>query len=118
MLRRSDWRKGFSRESFALRRVYGTEVSPDTVSTITDEVLEEVKAWQRRPLDEVSPDRLRRRADGEGPRRRPGPQQGLLPRRGGQHLRGQARPRYLGAADRGAKFWMQVCTEVRERGER
>jgi putative transposase len=36
-------------------RVYGTEVSPDTISTITDEVLEQVKAWQSRPLDEVYP---------------------------------------------------------------
>jgi transposase-like protein len=35
-----------------LQRVYGTEVSPDTVSTVTDAVLEEVKAWQTRPLDE------------------------------------------------------------------
>jgi putative transposase len=41
--------------SHHLHRVYGTEVSADTVSTITDEVLEEVKAWQHRPLDEVYP---------------------------------------------------------------
>ena len=38
-----------------LHRVYGTEVSADTISTVTDEVLEEVKAWQHRPLDEVYP---------------------------------------------------------------
>ena len=30
-------------------------VGPDTISTITDEVLDEVKAWQTRPLDEVYP---------------------------------------------------------------
>src|SRR5438552_15092950 len=41
--------------SHHLHRVYGTEVGPDTISTITDEVLEEVKAWQSRPLDEVYP---------------------------------------------------------------
>jgi putative transposase len=35
-----------------LQRVYGTDLSPDTVSTVTDSVLEEVKAWQTRPLDE------------------------------------------------------------------
>jgi len=34
-----------------LRQVYGTELSPSTVSAITDAVLEEVKAWQSRPLD-------------------------------------------------------------------
>ena len=28
-----------------LRQVYGTELSPSTVSAITDVVLEEVKAW-------------------------------------------------------------------------
>jgi transposase-like protein len=31
--------------------VYGTELSAETVSRITDAVLEEVKAWQSRPLD-------------------------------------------------------------------
>jgi Transposase, Mutator family len=36
-----------------LRQVYGTELSPATVSAITDAVLEEVKAWQARPLDPV-----------------------------------------------------------------
>src|SRR6185437_8045009 len=34
-----------------LRQVYGTEMSAETVSRITDAVLEEVKAWQSRPLD-------------------------------------------------------------------
>jgi transposase-like protein len=38
--------------SHHLHRVHGTEVGPDTISTITDEVLDEVKAWQHRPLDE------------------------------------------------------------------
>jgi putative transposase len=36
-----------------LQRVYGTELSADTVSAVTDSVLEEVKAWQTRPLDEA-----------------------------------------------------------------
>ena len=36
-----------------LRQVYGTELSAETVSRITDQVLEEVKAWQNRPLDAV-----------------------------------------------------------------
>jgi putative transposase len=38
-----------------LQRVYGTELSHDTISKITDEVLDEVKAWQTRPLDAVYP---------------------------------------------------------------
>jgi putative transposase len=38
-----------------LQRVYGTELSHDTISTVTDAVLDKVKAWQIRPLDEVYP---------------------------------------------------------------
>jgi putative transposase len=34
-----------------LKQVYGTELSHEQVSRITDQVLEEVKAWQMRPLD-------------------------------------------------------------------
>jgi putative transposase len=34
-----------------LARTLGTETSRDTISKITDKVLEEVKAWQNRPLD-------------------------------------------------------------------
>lgn len=34
-----------------LARTIGTELSHDTISKITDAVLEEVKAWQSRPLD-------------------------------------------------------------------
>ena len=36
-----------------LKQVYGTELSHEQVSRITDQVLEEVKAWQNRPLDAV-----------------------------------------------------------------
>ena len=36
-----------------LDQVYGTELSHETVSRITDGVLEEVRAWQSRPLDPV-----------------------------------------------------------------
>jgi transposase-like protein len=34
-----------------LEQVYGTQLSHETVSRITDQVLEEVRAWQSRPLD-------------------------------------------------------------------
>jgi putative transposase len=36
-----------------LDQVYGTQLSHETVSRITDAVLEEVRAWQARPLDPV-----------------------------------------------------------------
>ena len=38
-----------------LERTLGTELSHDTISKITDGVLEEVKAWQTRPLEEIYP---------------------------------------------------------------
>ena len=38
-----------------LARTLGTELSHDTISKITDAVLEEVKAWQARPLEEIYP---------------------------------------------------------------
>lgn len=38
-----------------LADVYGAEVSKNTISRITDAVLEELGGWQSRPLDEVYP---------------------------------------------------------------
>src|SRR4028119_1895703 len=38
-----------------LRELYGVEVSPDLVSAVTDAVLDEVAAWQARPLEPVYP---------------------------------------------------------------
>src|SRR6266508_2099961 len=104
--------------SHHLQRVYGTEVGPDTISTITDEVLDEVKAWQHRPLDEVYPivyvDAL------------------MVKVRDGATVRNKACYLVVGvgvdgvkhvlgiwvAQTEGAKFWMHVCTELRNRGVR
>jgi putative transposase len=38
-----------------LARTLGTELSHETISNVTDAVLEEVKAWQTRPLEEIYP---------------------------------------------------------------
>jgi putative transposase len=38
-----------------LQELYGIEVSPDLISRVTDAVLEDVRAWQNRPLDPVYP---------------------------------------------------------------
>ena len=35
--------------------MYGVEVSPDLISTVTDGIVAEVSAWQRRPLDPMYP---------------------------------------------------------------
>ena len=34
-----------------LAEIYGTDVSPDLISKITDTVIEDAKAWQNRPLE-------------------------------------------------------------------
>lgn len=38
-----------------LQELYGVEVSPTLISNVTDAVLDEVKLWQSRPLDQVYP---------------------------------------------------------------
>src|SRR5690242_3515965 len=59
-----------------LRDLYGIDVSPDLISAVTDAVLEEIAAWQARPLEAVYPLIFFRCAAGEDPRRGPGAQQG------------------------------------------
>ena len=41
--------------SAQLQELYGVELSPSVISDVTDSVLEEVKSWQSRPLEEVYP---------------------------------------------------------------
>jgi putative transposase len=36
-----------------LQEIYGVDVSPDLISTVTDAVVEEMRAWQSRPLEQV-----------------------------------------------------------------
>lgn len=36
-----------------LHDLYGIDVSPDLISTVTDAVLDEVATWQQRPLDAI-----------------------------------------------------------------
>jgi hypothetical protein len=76
--------------------VYGAAVSKETVSKITDQVLEEMAGWLARPLDEMYPVILHRRHRGEGPRRT-SPQQGDLCGHRGHH---QRRTRHLGTMGR------------------
>jgi len=35
--------------------MYGTEVSPNLISSVNDAVVDEVKAWQARPLEPIYP---------------------------------------------------------------
>ncbi len=38
-----------------LQELYGAEISESLISRITDEVIDEVKIWQSRPLESVYP---------------------------------------------------------------
>jgi putative transposase len=38
-----------------LAEIYGTEISRDTISRITDVVVEDMLGWQNRPLDAIYP---------------------------------------------------------------
>jgi putative transposase len=38
-----------------LAEIYGTDVSPDLISKVTDTVLADAKVWQNRPLERVHP---------------------------------------------------------------
>jgi putative transposase len=65
-----------------LADIYGVRVGRDLISRVTDAVVEDVREWQQRPLDDVYPSALPRRVDAEDPRGRDGAAQGLLPRLG------------------------------------
>jgi putative transposase len=99
-----------------LKEIYGIEVSPALISNVTEAVMEEVKAWQSRPLDELYPilymDALRVKI------------------RDGGHIQNRAIHVAMGvnleghkeilglwtAQNEGAKFWLQVLTDLQNRG--
>jgi putative transposase len=91
-------------------------VSPALISNVTDAVIEEVKAWQSRPLDAVYPivylDALmvKMRADGRVENRAVHVAIGI-------GMDGQKEVLGLWTtANEGAKFWLQVLTEIHNRG--
>ena len=99
-----------------LKEMYGVDVSPALISSVTEAVLEEVKAWQNRPLEEIYAilylDALRVKI------------------RDGGHVQNKAiyvaiavnmegNKEVLGlwaAENEGAKFWLQILTELHNRG--
>jgi len=99
-----------------LEEIYKVEVSPALISRVTEEVMEEVKIWQGRPLDATYPilylDAL------------------VVKIREGGHIRNKAIYVAIGVSmsgvkevlglwagqSEGAKFWLQVITELSNRG--
>jgi putative transposase len=99
-----------------LRDLYGVEVSPDLISAVTDAVLEEIAAWQGRPLEPVYPlvffDALRVKIRDEGLVRNKAVHIALGVRHdGGKEILGL----WL-EQNEGAKFWLRVMNELKNRG--
>jgi putative transposase len=99
-----------------LAEVYGAEVSPALISRVTDVVAEEITAWQTRPLDAVYPiiyiDALVLKIrDGGTVDNRAAHLVIGVDLDGYKHVLGI----WIQSAE-GARFWMSVLTELRNRG--
>lgn len=99
-----------------LLEIYGLEVSPQLISTITDEVMDEVAQWQARPLDALYPivyfDALRLKIRDEGTVRNKAVYLAL-------GIDATGRKDVLGLwieQTEGAKFWLKVFTDLKQRG--
>jgi putative transposase len=99
-----------------LEEIYGVEVSPSLISTVTDAVLDEVRAWQSRPLDAVYPilylDALQVKVKSQGRVINKAIYLAF-----GVNLQGLKEVLGMWASEsEGAKFWMQIITELKNRG--
>jgi len=99
-----------------LRELYGLDISPDLVSAVTDAVLDEVAEWQGRPLETFYPlvflDALRVKVRDEGTVRNKAVYVAL-------GVRPDGTKDVLGLwieQTEGAKFWLRVMNELRDRG--
>ena len=100
-----------------LQELYGVEVSPALISKVTDAVLDEVQAWQARPLDAVYPIVYLDAIHLKMRTQRPGPEPARCTWRWGSTGRGTRSCWGFGSArTEGAKFWLNVLTELRNRG--
>jgi len=99
-----------------LEELYGLEISPELVSAVTDAVLDEVTQWQNRPLEPVYAvvffDALRVKIRDEGTVKNKAVYLAI-------GMRCSGHKEVLGLwieQTEGAKFWMRVMTEMRNRG--
>jgi putative transposase len=101
-----------------LGEVYGAEVSPELISNVTEVVRDEITAWQTRPLDRVYVimyiDALVVKIRGDGVvSNRPAYIVTGVDVEGFKHVLGL----WIGPSDgEGAKYWMSVLNELRNRG--
>jgi putative transposase len=102
-----------------LAEIYGITVSKDFISTVTDKILDDVRAWQSRPIDEcyvvlwIDALVVKVRVDGVVRNR---PVYLVL----GLNMDGkkEALSLVMGAGDESAKFWLKVLNDLRNRGLR
>ena len=99
-----------------LAELYGIEVGHDLISRVTDAVLEDVRVWQSRPLEDVYPilflDALVVKVRDGGAVRNRACYLAI-----GVNLEGERDVLGLWFQQtEGAKFWLQVLTELKQRG--
>ena len=99
-----------------LQQVYGVEVSPETISNITESIMVDVREWQNRPLEKSYPilflDALRVNSRQDGKNVNKALYVALA-------INWEGRKEVLGlwlADTEGAKFWMSVLTDIKNRG--
>lgn len=96
--------------------VYGASVSKDTISKITDKVIEEMTEWQNRPLDRVYPvvfiDAIVVKVRDGQVRNKPFYVAVGVTTAGERDILGI----WAGDGGEGAKFWLGVLTEIKNRG--
>jgi transposase-like protein len=99
-----------------LAEIYGSEVSRQTISTITDRVLEGLAAWQARPLDPVYPvlfiDAIQVKLRDGQVANRPIYVALAVTVDGERDILGL----WAGDGGEGAKYWLHVLTELKNRG--
>ena len=99
-----------------LKELYATDISADLISSVTDAVIEEIRDWQNRPLEVLYPviifDALRVKVRDEGVVRNKAVYVALgITREGTKEVLGL----WIEQTE-GAKFWLKVMTELKNRG--
>ncbi|HVC41269.1 MAG TPA: IS256 family transposase, partial [Candidatus Saccharimonadales bacterium] len=99
-----------------LEEIYGVRVGRDLISRVTDAVMEDARAWQTRPLDDVYPVvfldcMVLKIRDGGSVQRRACYLALAITMDGERDVLGM-----WFQANEGAKFWMQVLTDLKQRG--
>lgn len=99
-----------------LNEIYGVDISPELISTVTDAVHEDVREWRTRPLDSIYPivylDALRVNSRQNGKNENKALYLALGINMDGKK---EALGFYLSQTE-GAKFWMSVLTDLKNRG--